>query len=267
MKCNHAIALLDSGIGGLTVVREIHKQLPQERIVYFGDTARMPYGPRPQAEVRSFASQIIRFLLTQDVKLVIVACNTATAAGLPAYQQTYDLPIIGVIEPGARAALRQTRKKRIGVIGTPGTIASKAYEKSLQALDPTVEVFSQACPLFVLLVENDLVNTPEAACVAEKYLHPLRQAGVDTLILGCTHYPLMEEVIAQVMGPDVTLISSAAETAQEAKAILTQQQLLRHEAGELPRHRFFVSGKPDSFTQQAAALLDYRPEAYQVILP
>ncbi|HZK23821.1 MAG TPA: glutamate racemase [Oscillospiraceae bacterium] len=266
MNRNHAIALLDSGIGGLTVVREINKQLPQERIVYFGDTARMPYGPRPQAEVRGFASQIIRFLLTQDVKLVIVACNTATAAGLPAYQQAYDLPIIGVIEPGVRAALHQTRTKRIGVIGTPGTIASKAYEDSLRTHDATVEIFSQACPLFVLLVENDLVNTPAAVCVAEEYLRPLREAGVDTLILGCTHYPLMAEVIGKVMGPEVTLISSAAETAQEAKAILSQQQSLRDDLAEPLRHRFFVSGNPKPFTQLAETLLAYQLETYQVLL-
>ena len=182
MKCNHAIALLDSGIGGLTVVREIHKQLPQERIVYFGDTARMPYGPRPQAEVRSFASQIIRFLLTQDVKLVIVACNTATAAGLPAYQQTYDLPIIGVIEPGARAALRQTRKKRIGVIGTPGTIASKAYEKSLQALDPPWRFSPKPVPCLCCWWKM-IWLIPRRLSVWRKIFAPLRQAGVDTLIL------------------------------------------------------------------------------------
>ena len=174
MNRDNAIGLLDSGVGGLTVVREIFARLPAERIVYFGDTARMPYGPRPHAEVRSFAKQIIRFLVTQDVKLVIVACNSATAAGLPYYQGEYDLPIIGVIEPGVRAAIRHTKVKRIGVIGTQGTIASNAYEQLIKHYAPDVEVFSQACPLFVLLVENELVDTPEALSVAETCLRPLK---------------------------------------------------------------------------------------------
>ena len=188
MERNQAIVLLDSGVGGLTVAKEIFCQLPWERIVYFGDTARMPYGPRPHSEVRGYARQIIRFLETQDIKLAIVACNSATAAGLPNYQAEFGLPIIGVIEPGVRAALKHTRTKRIGVIGTAGTVASRAYEQSIHRLDPSVEVFSQACPLFVLIVENGLVDTPEAQRVAEEYLRPMQANGVDVLILGCTHY-------------------------------------------------------------------------------
>ncbi|MCR3922116.1 MAG: glutamate racemase [Firmicutes bacterium] len=265
MNRNHSIGLLDSGVGGLTVVREIFTQLPLERVVYFGDTARMPYGPRPHQEVRGFASQIIRFLLTQDVKLIIVACNTATAAGLPFYQQEYDLPIIGVIEPGVRAALQHTRTKRIGVIGTPGTIASGAYEQSIHRQDATVAVYSQACPLFVLLVENGLVDTPEALCVAEEYLRPMRDAGVDVLILGCTHYPLLVHVIEKVMGPHVTLISSAEETAHEATDILTKEGMLAIEAPI--RHRYFVSGNPGPFTKLGAALLHQEFETYQILLP
>mgnify|MGYP000862523823 CR=1 FL=1 len=267
MNRDNAIGLLDSGVGGLTVVREIFARLPAERIVYFGDTARMPYGPRPHAEVRSFAKQIIRFLVTQDVKLVIVACNSATAAGLPYYQGEYDLPIIGVIEPGVRAAIRHTKTRRVGVIGTQGTIASNAYEQLIKQYAPDVEVFSQACPLFVLLVENELVDTPEALRVAESYLHPLKEAGVDTLILGCTHYPLMSHVIARVMGPEVKLISSAEETAREAQEILQKMDLVQTKTAASPRHRFFVSGPPAGFVRIGGKLLEREIEAYQVILP
>jgi glutamate racemase len=266
MEPHHAIGLLDSGIGGLTVVREVFRRLPQERIVYYGDTARMPYGPRPHSEVRNYARQIIRFLETQDVKLVIVACNSATAAGLPNYQAEFSLPILGVIEPGVRAALQHTRSKRIGIIGTAGTIASRAYEKSIQALDPEVEVFSQACPLFVLIVENGLVDTTEALRVAEEYLRPMREAGVDVLILGCTHYPLMSHVLSAVMGPDVVLVSSAEETALDAHGILAGMHL--HQNGtEPPRHRYFVSGCPGIFAATGQKLLNTPLEAYQVLLP
>ncbi|MFW0861182.1 MAG: glutamate racemase [Dethiobacter sp.] len=266
MERNNAIGLLDSGVGGLTVVSEMITLLPAERIVYFGDTARMPYGPRPHSEVRTFARQIIGFLENQDVKLVIVACNSATAAGLPAYQGEFALPVIGVIEPGVRAALQYTRTKRVGVIGTAGTIFSRAYEEAIYRLDPNVEVFSQACPLFVLIVENGLVDSPEAARVAEEYLQPLREAGVDVLILGCTHYPLMANVIRAVMGPAVKLISSAQETALEAQEILVRLNLLGS-ASAAARHRFFVSGSPGPFVEMAEKLLCRHIQAYQVTLP
>jgi glutamate racemase len=264
---NHAIGLLDSGVGGLTVVREIFSYLPGERIVYFGDTARMPYGPRPHKEVRSFVRQIIRFLDTQDVKLIIIACNSATAAGLPYYQAELDLPVLGVIEPGVRAALRHTKTKRIGVIGTTGTIASGAYEQSIRRLAPDVKVFSRACPLFVLLVENGLIDTPETVRVAEEYLHPMREDGVDALILGCTHYPLMSHVLEKVMGPDVKLISSAEETARDAKASLFNLGMNRLEEKQVARHRFFVSGSPGTFDKIGTTLLCQPVEAYQVFLP
>jgi glutamate racemase len=264
---NHAIGLLDSGVGGLTVAKEIFRQLPGERIVYFGDTVRMPYGPRPHAEVRGFARQIIRFLDTQDIKMVIVACNSATAAGLPHYQAEFDLPIIGVIEPGVRAALKYTRTRRVGVIGTTGTIASGAYERSIKAIDPEAAVISRACPLFVLLVENDLVDTPEALRVAEEYLKPLKEAEVDALILGCTHYPLMSHVLAKVMGPEVKLISSAEETAGEAAEVLRRLNLYQEQSKPVNRHRYFVSGNPAQFEGIGVKLLCQPVEAYQVILP
>ncbi|MDO9574738.1 MAG: glutamate racemase [Candidatus Contubernalis sp.] len=260
------MALLDSGVGGLTVVKEIFNQLPHERIVYFGDTARMPYGPRPQEEVRKFSMQIIDFLQTQDIKLVIVACNSASAAGLPYYQQNVKCPVIGVIEPGVRAALSYTSTKKVGVIGTDGTINSGAYEECIRRLDTQVEIFSMACPLFVLIVENNLIAVKETKKVAEEYLKPLKEAGIDVLILGCTHYPLMAEVIQEVMGPEVRLISSAEETAREAKEILHRNHLLNPRDNSC-HHRFFVSASPENFVGIGEKLINMKVNAYQVIMP
>jgi glutamate racemase len=266
MSSHKAIAMLDSGVGGLTVAREIFRQLPEERIVYFGDTARMPYGPRPHAEVRQFAMEIIEFLHTQDIKMVIVACNSATAAGLPHYQEEFDLPILGVIEPGVRAALAHSRNKVVGVIGTSGTIASGAYEKAIKKMDPRVKVFSRPCPLFVLIVENNLSDTPEAYRVAEEYLSPLREEGVDTLILGCTHYPLLTHVIQEVMGENVKLVNSAEETAREAREVLMSQNLLNHRReGCQQAHRYFSSGPPGPFEEIGEKLLHQKIKAYRLL--
>jgi glutamate racemase len=261
-----AVGVLDSGVGGLTVVHEICRSLPHESIVYFGDTARMPYGPRSYEEVRGFALEIIEFLRHQEIKLVVVACNSATAAGLPYYQERCGVPVLGVIEPGVRAAISHTRNGKIGVIGTTGTIGSSAYQKALQKENPALQIVTKACPLFVLLVENDLVDTPEAAIVAREYLDPLREAGIDTLILGCTHYPLMSGLIQQAIGPAVKLISSAEETAREVKETLNTLGLCNplRDAGR--DHRFFVSGKPSTFEEIAAKLLHRPVRAYQVLL-
>lgn len=266
MDCYKAIGLLDSGVGGLTVVSEIFHQLEEESIVYFGDTARMPYGPRPQHQVREFVYEIIDFLHTQEIKLIIVACNSATAAGLDYYKEKTDLPVLGVIEPGVRAALQQTRNSKVGVIGTNGTIQSGAYQEVFQQVAPEVELYCQPCPLFVLIVENGLVSTPEAVRVTEEYLAPLKKAGVDTLIMGCTHYPLMSEVIQQVMGPEVRLISSAEETAREARDILQANDLFHRDNERVKRHRFFVSGPAKPFEEVAFKLLHKQVKAYQVIL-
>ncbi len=259
------VALFDSGVGGLTVAGEIMRQLPFEPLVYFGDTANMPYGPRPAWQVRSFVYRIIDFLLTQQIKMIIVACNAATAAGLEYYRERVKLPLLGVIEPGVRAALAQTRNGRVGVIGTSGTIQSGAYQQVFQRLAPHITLFSQACPLFVLIVENELTRSPEVYGIAEEYLSPLKQAGVDTLILGCTHYPLLVEVIGAVMGPEVKLISSAAETAREARRILTEMDLL-HPGGDALLHRFYVSGPAKKFSAAAVKLLEKEVKAFQVIL-
>lgn len=266
MDCYKAIAMLDSGVGGLTVAQEIFRQLPAENVVYFGDTAHMPYGPRSPEQIRGFVYEISAFLQTQEIKALIIACNAATAAGLNYYAQKVDLPLLGVIEPAVRAALQHTRTGKVGVIGTAGTVKSGAYSRAFQKLAPAVQLYSQACPLFVLIVENGLVNTPEARCVARKYLQPLLEKGIDVLILGCTHYPLMAGVIQDLVGPGVRLISSAQETAREAKELLAQRNQLRQENPE-PQHRFFVSGPAKPFADLAAAILRYEPKAYQVILP
>lgn len=261
-----AIGILDSGVGGLTVFKELSRLLPHEKIIYFGDTARMPYGPRPDEEVRRFALQIIEFLQSQEVKIVVVACNTATAAGLSCYRQSSDIPVLGVIEPGVRAALEQTARGRIGVIGTAGTIRSSSYEKALRRARPDLQIITRACPLFVLLVENDLVESPEAEKVALEYLAPFKRAGIDTLILGCTHYPLMAGLIQKTVGPAVTLVNSAAEIAREVEEILTEQQLHNPLQCVNPGYRFFVSGSPHTFEEVASKMLRRRIRAYQVLL-
>lgn len=266
MEDNKAIALFDSGVGGLTVVKEIFKQLPGEKIIYFGDTARFPYGPRPQKQVRRFVFEIMDFLQTQEIKALIIACNSATAAGLEYYREKTTLPLLGVIEPGVRAALARTKKGKVGVIGTQGTIESGAYSVIFRKLAPGVELYSQACPLFVLLVENDLAGTPEARRVAEVYLSPLKNAGIDTLILGCTHYPLMADVIQEAVGPEVELISSAEETARETRQVMEEKGLLNSSGINAYRGRFFVSGPARTFQELASKLLGESIKAYQIIL-
>ena len=261
-----AIGILDSGVGGLTVFKELSRLLPHEKLIYFGDTARMPYGPRPDQEVRRFALQIIEFLQSQEIKIVIVACNTATAAGLSSYREQSDIPVLGVIKPGVDAAIKQTKNGRIGVIGTAGTIGSSTYEKALKEARPDLEVTARPCPLFVLLVENDLVHTPEAGKVAQEYLAPFTRAGVDTLILGCTHYPLMAGLIQETVGPGITLINSAREIAREVSTILTARQLHNPLQCPEPGYRFFVSGNPRSFEEIASKMLQRPIRAYQVAL-
>ncbi|HUO51035.1 MAG TPA: glutamate racemase, partial [Gemmatimonadaceae bacterium] len=184
------IGVFDSGLGGLTVVHELRRQLPAERLIYFGDTARVPYGPKSPDTVRRYAAEITEWLIAQGVKAVVVACNTATAHALPMLRERFPLPVIGVIEPGARAAVRASASGRIGVIGTSGTIASGAYERAIRALRPGAEVTSRACPLFVPLVEEGWLDTPATRLVADEYLRPLAEHGCDALVLGCTHYPL-----------------------------------------------------------------------------
>jgi len=223
------IGVFDSGIGGLTVVRQLMARLPREHILYFGDTARVPYGNKSPETVTRFSVENTRFLLRRGIKYLVVACNTASATALPVLQRRFEIPMLGVIEPGVRAALAATRNRRIGVIGTIGTIASGVYERMILALQPDCAVVEAPCPLFVPLAEEGWTEGPVAEQVARVYLEPVIGSGIDTLILGCTHYPLLKEVIRRVCGPGVELIDTAEETVRMARLQLDQLGLLRGE--------------------------------------
>ncbi|GAC1487955.1 MAG: glutamate racemase [Gemmatimonadaceae bacterium] len=246
MSNSAPIGVFDSGMGGLTVVREMISQLPNESIIYFGDTARVPYGPKSPDTVLRYSREITSFLRGEGVKVLVVACNTATAHALPALREEFDIPVLGVIEPGARAAVSVTRTKRVGVIGTAGTIKSRAYEKEITKLLPDVELTARACALFVPLVEEGWVDSEPARAIARNYLAPLVSAQVDTLVLGCTHYPLMKAVIGNVVGRDVRLIDSAHETARETGAVLRANGL-ENNSPNGARYRFIASDAPDTF--------------------
>jgi glutamate racemase len=239
------IGVFDSGMGGLTVVAELIRQLPHESIIYFGDTARVPYGPKSPDTVLRYSREITSYLKGEGVKAVVVACNTATAHALPTLRAEYDMPIVGVIEPGARAAAAATKTKRVGVIGTAGTIKSGAYEKEIMKLLPDAEVTAQACALFVPLVEEGWTDSEPTRAIARNYLAPLVSAEVDTLVLGCTHYPLMKTVIGNVVGRDVRLIDSAHETARETAEVLRATGLDNTSPNEA-RYRFIASDAPDT---------------------
>jgi glutamate racemase len=241
-----AIAILDSGVGGLTVAKEVMRQLPQEKIIYFGDTARAPYGPRPASEVVLFTTQIVDYLLQFEPKMIVIACNTATAVALDTIRARVNVPVLGVITPGARAAIKATRNGQIGVIGTDGTIRSGAYETALRRISPGVRVISKACPEFVPLVEKRMFRSDAAKETVCETLSGLRHETIDTLILGCTHYPFLADLIQECMGPGVTLISSADQTARDISTLLYHNGQLAS-SRELPVHRFFCSGDPQTF--------------------
>lgn len=213
-----AVGVFDSGVGGLTVAREIMRQIPNEKIVYFGDTARVPYGSKSQDTVTRYSRQIVRFLRTQDVKAIVVACNTASAYALDSLEKEIDIPIIGVVKPGARVAAEVTRNGKIGVIGTEGTIGSQIYTDFIHNINPDAKVTGKACPLFVPLVEEGLLQDPVTDEIASRYLTELIDIGIDTLILGCTHYPLIRSTVGRIMGEEVTLVNPAYETAAELKS-------------------------------------------------
>jgi glutamate racemase len=249
-----AIGIFDSGVGGLTVLRELRRQLPQEELVYLGDTARVPYGTKSPQTVARYAREAARFLVGQRVKLLVVACNTASAVALQDLAAIHHLPVVGVIEPGARRALERSRTGRIGVIGTEGTIRSRAYEQALRAGNPNVEVWVAPCPLFVPLAEEGWAEHPVARLAAAEYLAPLLRQGIDTLVLGCTHYPLLKRTLQEVVGPAVELIDSAEETAKSVATLLAAQELERH-AGPPASPRFFVTDLPDRFERVGGAFL------------
>jgi len=200
------VGVFDSGVGGLTVVSQLFRILPQEDIIYFGDTAHLPYGSKSKEAVTRYSLDIANFLKAQKVKIIVVACSTASSFALSSLRENIELPVIGVIEPGAQAAIDTTRNFKIGIIGTEGTINSRAFEEALKKIDRNVKVFSQPCPLFVPLVEEDWLDKPETSQIAEKYLSPLKDKGIDTLILGCTHYPLLKELLWRIMGQEISLI-------------------------------------------------------------
>ena len=259
------IGVFDSGVGGLTVARALMDLLPDERIVYYGDTARGPYGPRDLGEVRAFTAEIVGWLAAQDTKLVVAACNTATAAALETDPLSFPVPVLGVIAPAVEAAVAATRSRRVGVIGTEGTIASGAYDRAIAAVDPDVKLFSQACPRFVELVEAGRTTDVEVIEAAADRLAPLRAAEVDTLILGCTHYPLLTGVLSYVMGPSVVLVSSAEETARRVFGRLVDDGALAHAA--VAQHRFVSSGDPATFAALATRFLGPRLSVVDVERP
>jgi glutamate racemase len=249
-----AIGIFDSGVGGLTVLSEIMKTLPQEDTIYLGDTARVPYGTKSPETVVRFSRQITSFLIARDIKLLVVACNTASAVALDALDQEFSLPIVGVIEPGARRAAAVTRTGKIGVIGTAGTIRSSAYSKAIKQLDPAIQVITQPCPMFVPLAEEGWVDNEVARLTTRIYLQGLKAAGVDTLVLGCTHYPLLKGIIGEEMGAGVTLVDSAEETARTVAEILQTRDLLRP-ATELGNHHYFVTDVPAGFIRIGSRFL------------
>jgi glutamate racemase len=227
MNADAPIGVFDSGVGGLTVVHELVRRLPAESIIYFGDTARVPYGPKSAETVRRYSREASAYLAWRGVKALVVACNTATAHAYEELRSTLRIPVIGVIQPGARAAAQTTTSQRVGVIGTAGTIRSGAYDYAVRSLLPDARVYAQPCPLFVPIIEEGWSEHEVARLAAQEYLKPLRDVDADVLILGCTHYPLLRNVIAQVMGPTVALVDSAAETAQEVAELLQESGLLR----------------------------------------
>ncbi len=239
------IGVFDSGIGGLTVMHALMERLPRESLIYFGDTARVPYGPKSRETVTRFSIENVRLLTSYDVKAVVVACNTATAHALPVLRDELDVPVIGVVEPGARAAVRATRSGHIGVIGTAGTIRSQAYVRAIHAENPDVRVTALACPLFVPLVEEGWTNHEATHLIAEEYLAPFVKDAIDTLVLGCTHYPLLKPLIGEVIGRSVRLIDSAEETAADARRMLAANGLSAADGeGE---YRFIASDDPQQF--------------------
>lgn len=260
MKNNsRPIGVFDSGLGGLTVFQEIVNELPNEDIVYFGDTARVPYGSKSKDTIVHYADQILNFLKTKDVKAIVVACNTASAYALEELEDRVEVPIVGVVQPGAKVAARETKNGRIGVIGTRGTIRSGLYEKYLKSYRPGVEVYGKPCPLFVPLVEEGLWDDVLTRTVAARYLQELKDADVDTLIMGCTHYPLIRPLIQEEMGSGVNLVNPAHETAERMKEVIELWELKRDPGAlrsETP-YRFYVSDDPESFRDFAAKILKF----------
>ena len=255
------VGVFDSGVGGLTVAREIMRQLPNENLVYFGDTARVPYGSKSKNNIIRFSRQIIRFLQTKNVKAIVIACNTASALALSTLEKEIDIPIIGVVKPGAKVAARTTVSKRVGVIATEATINSGLYTELIQKIDSEITVIGKPCPLFVPLVEEGWRKDPITEMVARRYMKELQTQNIDTLILGCTHYPLLRGLIGEIMGDHVQLVNTAYETSMALKQLLTEENLLNQGSveEEFP-YRFYVSDAAEKFKNFANSILPYDVE-------
>lgn len=254
-----AIGIFDSGIGGLTVLHEIACLLPHEHLIYLGDTARYPYGGKSAETVRRYSLENAEFLVEKNIKLLVVACNTSAAAALDAVSAHVEVPVVGVIEPGTRAAVQRTRNRKIGIIATEGTIASGAYTQALKRLDPELEIYTRACPLFVHLAEEGWVDNDVARTTAALYLASLKRSGIDTLVLGCTHYPLLAGVIAAVMGDKVTLVDSARTTAEAVRETLVRYGLARRSG--VGSVSFFVTDVPDRFIKVGSRFMGQKVDS------
>ena len=253
MQSEAPIGVFDSGVGGLTVAREIMRQLPNESIIYFGDTARVPYGSKSKETVITYSRQIVQFLLTKKVKAIVIACNTASAFALDTIQKEVAIPVIGVVKPGAKVAAETTKNHKIGVIATEGTIRSHIYTDYLSRTNPAVQVYGKACPLFVPLVEEGWIDDPITKEIASRYLEELKQLGVDTLVLGCTHYPLIRRTVQEIMGDEVNLVNPAYETARRLKQVLEEHELVNPSSAVA--HKFFVSDGAEKFKAFANTIL------------
>jgi glutamate racemase len=253
---NRPIGVFDSGLGGLTAVRSLHQILPDEHLIYFGDTARVPYGGRSRETLLKYARQDVRFLRSFDLKAILIACGTVSTTSLSTLQEENDLPVVGVVEPTCRRAVAMTRNRKVGIIATLASVRSGAYERAIARLDSKVQVLSHPCPLFVPLVENGRINRGDVVIetVAREYLTPIRDRGIDTLILGCTHYPILLDIIGDVMGPDVSLISASEESAFELKRMLKSHNLLAEENRQGDA-AFYVSDRVEDFERIASVFL------------
>lgn len=247
MPDKQPIGVFDSGVGGLTVAKVLMEKLPREEIIYFGDTAHVPYGSKSREEIITYGVRICRFLVEQGAKIIVAACNTSSAVSLESIRETIPVPVIGVIEPGIRRAAAATRNRRIGVLATEAAVKSGAFPDGIRALNPEIKVYIQGCPRLVPLVEAGKLNSPETVLVCREYLEPFMRSGVDTIILGCTHYPFLLPVLQQITGPGVDYIDPAAETSEEVIRVLKANDLLCDDRLQKPAHRFIASGPVESF--------------------
>ena len=264
IHCEDAIGVFDSGIGGLTVAREIMRNLPMEKIVYFGDTARVPYGSKSKNNIIRFSRQIIRFLQTKEVKAIVIACNTASALALDVVRDEFHVPSIGVVIPGARAAVEATKNNHVGVVGTDATVHSKVYTRIIHGMDAEVSVIEKACPLFVPLVEEGFKNHKVTEEIIEFYLSSMKETNIDAMILGCTHYPLLRSKIREYMGEDIQIVNPAYETAMDLKHLLEAHKMV-NQSSEQGYCKFFVSDAADKFTQFANSVMPYDISKTKVI--